>query len=80
MIHGEPQATQDERKRLCEIVNEKYKPKQYILKIFGAKSTHYYHDKNERTTDVNEASKLELKFATSLQKQIKLKTEIIQLI
>ncbi len=79
MIHGEPQAAQDERKRLCEIVNEKYKPKQYILKIFGSKSTYYYHDKNERTSDVNEASKLELKFATSLQKQIKLKTEIIQL-
>jgi hypothetical protein len=82
MIHGEPQTAQDERKLLCEIVNEKYNtkkhdPKKYILKVFGSKGITYYNGTNGRVSDVNEASKIEIKLATSLQKQIKVKTEIV---
>jgi hypothetical protein len=82
MIHGEPQAAQDERRRLCEIVIEKYNtkqhnPKKYILKVFGSKGITYYNGTNGRVSDVNEASKIEIKLATSLQKQIKVKTEIV---
>ena len=76
MIHGEPISAQDERKRLCDIVNSNYSKKESFFIIQVGKV--YYNKDAGRVTLAENATKLNSKDVNAIAKSI-FKSKVIKL-